>query len=88
MTGKPKDLGPAGRTVAANVKAARGFMPYAELARRLDGHGRPIPPLGLRRLEAGTRRVDVDELVALAAVLGVMPQDLLGRRAPSRRPKP
>src|SRR5206468_1120492 len=33
----------------------------------------PIPVLGLRRIERGERRVDLDELVALAKALGVPP---------------
>lgn len=39
--------------------------------------GRPIPPLGVQRIEAGTRRVDVDDLLAFAAALGVSPVTLL-----------
>lgn len=52
-------------------------MTYAELSRRLEALGRPIPPLGLRRMEAGERRADVDDLMALALVLGVSPLALL-----------
>ncbi len=39
--------------------------------------GREIPPLGLRRIESGERRVDADDLVALAVALGVTPITLL-----------
>jgi hypothetical protein len=39
--------------------------------------GRPIPPLGLRHLEAGNRRIDVDDLVVLADALDVSPLMLL-----------
>lgn len=46
-------------------------LPYTELADRLAKIGRPIPVLGLRRIEKGERRVDVDELVALAQALEV-----------------
>lgn len=52
-------------------------MTYAELSRRLEAVCRPIPPLGLRRMEAGERRVDVDDLTALALVLGVSPLALM-----------
>jgi transcriptional regulator with XRE-family HTH domain len=47
------------------------------LSRRLDEAGRPIPALGLRRIENGERRVDVDDLAALAFALGVNPNALL-----------
>jgi hypothetical protein len=39
--------------------------------------GREIPPLGLRRIESGERRVDVDDLMALAVTLNVSPIGLL-----------
>ncbi len=76
----PKNpLGPTGETVRANVKRLREGqnMAYAELSRNLAGIGRPIPVLGLRRIEAGERRVDADDLLALAIVLGVHPNALL-----------
>lgn len=52
-------------------------LPYTELAERLARLGRPIPVLGLRRIERGERRVDVDELAALALALGVPPASLM-----------
>lgn len=77
MAGREQTLGMTGKTMMKNLKRARGEMTYAELARRLEAVGRPIPPLGLRRIEAGERRVDVDDLMALAVVLGVSPLTLL-----------
>jgi transcriptional regulator with XRE-family HTH domain len=72
-------LGPSGRTVADNIERlrTRDNLTFAALAARLKGIGRPIPTLGLRKIEAGTRRVDADDLVALAAALGVTPPTLL-----------
>lgn len=52
-------------------------LSYAEMSRRLEDAGREIPPLGLRRLEAGERKVDVDDLFAIAFVLDVSPMRLL-----------
>lgn len=52
-------------------------LPYTELAERLAKIGQPIPVLGLRRIERGERRVDVDELAALALALNVPPLLLL-----------
>ncbi|HEX5493232.1 MAG TPA: helix-turn-helix transcriptional regulator [Mycobacteriales bacterium] len=70
-------LGATGEMVADNVKRLRGSLSYRELSERLEALGRPIPPLGLSRIEKCTRRVDVDDLVALGAALGVPPVLLL-----------
>jgi transcriptional regulator with XRE-family HTH domain len=52
-------------------------LAYTELSDRLGQLGRPIPTLGLSRIEKGNRRVDVDDLVALALALGVSPNRLI-----------
>jgi len=52
-------------------------MQYVKLAARLEELGRPIPTLGLRKIESYERRVDADDLVALAVALGVSPVSLL-----------
>ena len=79
MAGKKSELGPTGATTAHNVKRLRNRqgLTYVDLATRLEHVGRPIPTLGLRRIEAGERRVDVDDLVALAYCLGANPNALL-----------
>lgn len=77
MAGKAIELGPAGAYVATNVKRLRGDLAYTELSKRLADAGRDIPPLAVRRIEEGARRVDVDDLVALAVALGVSPISLL-----------
>jgi transcriptional regulator with XRE-family HTH domain len=80
MAGKKSDLGPIGNNVKHAVKRFRDDerrLSYAELSRRLADLGREIPPLGLRRIESGDRRVDADDLVALALALGVSPLALL-----------
>lgn len=66
-----------GRQVAANVKRLRGGMTYRELSDRLEEVGRPIAVLGLKRIESGERKVDVDDLMAFAIVFGVSPLTLL-----------
>lgn len=72
-------LGPVGETLMQNIKRIREGqrLTYVELADRLATIGRPIPVLGLRRIERGERRVDVDDLVALAVVLAASPVDLM-----------
>lgn len=77
MAGKKLELGDTGRAVAANVKRLRGARNYTDLSKQLDDLGRDIPPLALRRIEDGTRRVDVDDLTALAVALRVSPTTLL-----------
>ena len=49
----------------------------AELSRRLTALGQPIPDTSITKTEQGTRRVDVDDLVALSLALGVTPNTLL-----------
>jgi transcriptional regulator with XRE-family HTH domain len=81
MVDKRNPLGATGETVRNNVRRLRGRegsnFGYAELSRRLKATGRGIPELGLRRIEEGDRRVDVDDLMALAAALEVSPITLL-----------
>lgn len=70
--------GPLSAQVARSVARLRQQkgMTYTELEKRLADIGRPIPILGLRRLEGGDRRVDADDLAALAQVFGVQPWSL------------
>ena len=52
-------------------------LSYAELARRLAALGHPILDTGLMKIEKGHRRVDVDDLMALALALDVTTNRLL-----------
>jgi len=72
-------LGPAGGALRENIRRIREAqrLTYVELSDRLSKAGRPIPVLGLRRIERGERRVDVDDLLAIAHVLSAHPVDLL-----------
>lgn len=72
-------LGPSGQTAAARVRELREAkgLGFNELSRQLEDLGRSIPALGLRRIENLERRVDSDDLVALAVVLGVSPVSFL-----------
>jgi transcriptional regulator with XRE-family HTH domain len=75
--GRP--LGPTGETVRSNIRRIRQNQRIAltELSEKMGELGRPIPVLGIRRIEDGQRRVDADDLVALALALGVSPTSLL-----------
>lgn len=77
---KQPEVGPIGRNLIAAVdelRQARGGMSWRKLSGLLERIGRPIFPLGLARLSRAERRVDVDELVALAVAFGVNPSALL-----------
>ncbi|MET7752600.1 helix-turn-helix transcriptional regulator [Micromonospora sp. NPDC005367] len=71
--------GRVGELIAQQLRRLREErnVTYTELVKRLDGLGHPIPILGLRRIERGERRVDVDDLIALARALKVPPVLLL-----------
>jgi transcriptional regulator with XRE-family HTH domain len=64
------------RDNVTRLRKARGLTTY-QLAQRLAEIGRPIPQSGISRIESGARRVDVDDLAALAIALGVSPSALL-----------
>ena len=72
-------VGPAGEVLAANIHRVRTAqrLGFAELSRQLSDIGRPIPELGLRRIEKWRRRVDFDDLLALSYVLKIAPVDLM-----------
>lgn len=72
-------LGETGATVARNIRRIRidRGLAYTELAQDLKLLGRDIPTWGLRKIESGGRRVDVDDLMALAVALRVSPVTLL-----------
>lgn len=71
--------GPAGRRVAANLAALRhaSRMSQPQLAKRMTAIGRPMTGAVLSKTEQLDRRVDVDDLMALALVLEVTPNRLL-----------
>src|SRR5664280_464440 len=74
------ELGAVGWAVAHNVKAlreARGLT-QTDVSDRMRAIGRPLLPTGVLKVEQGARRVDVDDLVALALVFDVPPDELLG----------
>ncbi len=70
---------PVAARVGANIRHFRALrgVSVRELSARLGELGRPILPSGITKLEKGGRRVDVDELIALAVALGVNPNALL-----------
>jgi transcriptional regulator with XRE-family HTH domain len=81
------ELGPVGHVVKDNIRRLREQqgLSLQELANRVTQYGRPIARSGLSKIEAGHRRVDVDDFVALAEALWVAPDELL--TAPDAAPK-
>ena len=71
--------GATARTVSENVKRWRDQrnLGLRGLAKKLGDVGRPLTHSAIDQIEKGTRRVDVDDLMALAAALEVSPITLL-----------
>lgn len=85
MAGRALDIGEYGALVAAAIvrhRRRRGWEQSA-LATRVTEAGRPMSASVLGKVEASTRRVDVDDLVALATALEVSPSALLGLGDPA-----
>lgn len=79
MAARAIQIGEAGEHVAAAVathRQARGWD-QAHLAQLVTAAGRPMSTSVLGKVESGSRRVDVDDLVALADAFAVPPAQLL-----------
>lgn len=79
MLNTAKTQGPTAARLARNVKEVRKGLglDLATLSTRLTDVGWPIGLAQLSKLELGQRRVDADDLVALAVALDVTPARLL-----------
>lgn len=79
MAARPLEIGGAGAQVASQVTAHRQRRGWDQrtLAERVTAAGRPMSTSVLGKVEASARRVDIDDLVALAAALEVPPARLL-----------
>ncbi|PPG53754.1 hypothetical protein C5C24_01760 [Rathayibacter sp. AY2B3] len=73
------DVGATGFEVARNLKRIRLYagLTQADVSGMLGRMGRPVPVASIGKMESGDRRVEVDDLVALAVVFGVTPLALL-----------
>lgn len=79
MATRALQLGDAGTHLAqavADLRRARGWD-QRTLAAHLAETGRPLSASVVGKIEAGTRRVDVDDLVAFALAFTVLPARLL-----------
>lgn len=78
-TRRANELGPSGTRVAENIKQVRESLPLTteQLAERVTAYGRPMRANTITKIEKMQRRVDVDDLVALALALRVSVNALL-----------
>lgn len=79
MGTKPVRRDETAETVSANVKRLRTKqnLGLRGLSTKLGEVGRPLGHSAIDQIEKGTRRVDVDDLTALAVALEVSPSTLL-----------
>ncbi|WP_434593187.1 helix-turn-helix domain-containing protein [Streptomyces sp. A5-4] len=79
MPETPLGIGPAGVLTARAITRARTTRGFAQrqLAERVTALGRPMTITMLSRIECRQRRCDIDDLVAIAAALGLSPLALL-----------
>ncbi|MEU6028030.1 helix-turn-helix transcriptional regulator [Streptomyces tauricus] len=85
MPTRKRPPGPYTRHVAATIRdlRERAGLNTTEVARRLTAAGRETHQTTVSRIESGTRAISVDDVAALAAVLGVRPASLLPSGAPA-----
>jgi transcriptional regulator with XRE-family HTH domain len=76
--------------LAANIKRVREAqrLSLAELSRLTSEAGWEVPLIALRRIERMERRIDFDDLLALAYVLRVAPVDLMVPNTATDEPYP
>ncbi|WP_329597771.1 helix-turn-helix transcriptional regulator [Streptomyces pseudovenezuelae] len=79
MAARAIQIGEAGAHAAAAVAKQRQRRGWdqSRLAQLVTDAGRPMSASVLGKIESGTRRVDVDDLVVIAAALDVPPAQLL-----------
>lgn len=79
MATRKVEIGPTGDTVRQNIARARNDrrLTLRELAKVLAQSDRPLSYTTLSQIENGARRVDVDDLMAIAVALDVSPASLL-----------
>jgi transcriptional regulator with XRE-family HTH domain len=79
MAKRKVELDKTGNTVRANVVRFRGLrrMTLRDMATRMTDAGRPMSHATINEIEHGARRIDVDDLAALAIALQVSVPSLL-----------
>ncbi|MBA2948505.1 helix-turn-helix domain-containing protein [Streptomyces himalayensis] len=79
MATRSIEIGPAGIQTARNIERLRLLRGLTQhhLAERCTALGRPLTNTALSRTERARRRCDIDDLVTIAAALGMSPSSLL-----------
>ncbi|KOX23379.1 MULTISPECIES: helix-turn-helix domain-containing protein [unclassified Streptomyces] len=79
MPPRPLAIGPAGNAAAHTIERTRTARGYSQrqLAARVTALGRSMTFTALSHIERPVCRCDIDDLVAIATVLGSTPQTLL-----------
>lgn len=79
MAERPGTRGPVGDRVAENIRRERTgqHLTLSDVAHACAKAGHPMHISTLSKIEKSERRVSVDDLVALAWVLNISPNDLL-----------
>ncbi|MFE5510456.1 helix-turn-helix domain-containing protein [Streptomyces sp. NPDC056529] len=82
MPSRPLAIGHAAAHAIERTRTARGYS-QRQLAARVTALGRLMTFTALSRIERTVRRCDIDDLVAIAAALGIPPRRP-SSQAPSR----
>lgn len=82
MATRRVEIGPTGETVRANLKEVRKLrgLTLRDLSEKMPAD-RPMAHNTISEIERGARRVDVDDLMALAKALKISTSYLLGDEA-------
>ncbi|MEV5813906.1 helix-turn-helix domain-containing protein [Streptomyces mutabilis] len=89
MATRPLEMGPAGLHTARAIERMRLALGLTQhqLAALCTAMGRPMTNTALSRTVRAHRRCDIDDLVLIAAALGVPPADLLPTGARLAHPR-
>jgi len=83
MATRRVEIGSVGEQTRRNLHEIRRRqgLTLRQLAERMAESERPHPHNTISEIERGARRIDVDDLAALATALGITPGELLGAKA-------
>jgi transcriptional regulator with XRE-family HTH domain len=83
MATRRVEIGPTGETVRTNLKEVRKLrgLTLRDLSEKLSDTDHPMAHNTISEIERGARRVDVDDLMALAKALKISTSYLLGDEA-------
>jgi len=88
MASKSIEMGAAGNGVKDAIRALRidRRMTLTDMTEALKSTDRPLSKATLSQLETGMRRIDIDDLFAIAKALKVDPRELLRDAVEGEKP--